>query len=279
MQPILHRVLELCLFLLIQQSQNEHARRIIELSIEDALNEMQVEILQGCLQRLGIQTFSSPYDEENQNNTDEDQDGSAEQNDVNPEATTEDILSHINTSPERASNTTVKGELSLRLTRLDEDKIPTANSKWVEERLRELENTKIILMSEVDKLNSKLLDKEQVIISIKEESEKNLGENKKLSELIVEYEIKETERKGLIREIETLKEEMQWVTQEYKRKLQEKDEEIEALREQVLRKSALEGKVKELESKLSHSKEIALELESTKLNLKSLEQKNRDTHA
>ena len=119
----------------------------------------------------------------------------------------------------------------MRLTRLDEDKIPTANSKWVEERLRELENTKIILMSEVDKLNSKLLDKEQVIISIKEESEKNLGENKKLSELIVEYEIKETERKGLIREIETLKEEMQWVTQEYKRKLQEKDEEIEALRE------------------------------------------------
>jgi hypothetical protein len=70
---------------------------------------------------------------------------------------------------------------------------PTKNAKWTEERLRDLENTKNCLMQEVDKLNSDLLDKNQVILSLKQESEKQAQENKRLNELVVQFEIRETE--------------------------------------------------------------------------------------
>ncbi len=52
--------------------------------------------------------------------------------------------------------------------------------KWVEDHLRELEQTKIALMQEVDKLNALLHDREKTMTSLKINNEKTLADNKKL---------------------------------------------------------------------------------------------------
>jgi hypothetical protein len=73
-----------------------------------------------------------------------------------------------------------------------------------------------------------------------------------------------------------LQEEVTLIQTSYKRALQGKEQELEMLTEQLLRKSGLESKIRELESKVASSRELAKELEEQKLVVRDIESKLRD---
>lgn len=121
------------------------------------------------------------------------------------------------------------------------------------------------LILEVDKLNALLLDKEHVLQSVKKESENSLAESKRLSDQIVQYEIRETERNSLERELEHVRQEALLIQSEMKRQLVERDDCIDSMEEQLMRVGSLQEKLRDYQSKVESLKEAQREIESLKL--------------
>ena len=146
------------------------------------------------------------------------------------------------------------------------------NQKWAEEKLKDLERERLLLISEADRLKTVVQEREGVIDGLTKGITRSEDERRRLSELMDTYAIRDAEWGSLQKECMTLREELGRVDREGRAAVRERDELIEGLRDQLARTASQEMKLRDYASKVDSLREAEGTCKELRARVKALEE-------
>eukprot|EP00347_Sterkiella_histriomuscorum_P019053 403343141 len=288
-----HKVCYICLHLCIQSTQSE-----LYISYITELDQSRQEVLMRLLERMGVQSSGG-----NSHFQGLDSRGNSLQSSPNQRYTKFTIEEEISHGSASSTQLRMAGGNGLNLnlyscnnniqfesTNLDSqalrgssknlftsstikrrDAVSSSKDYLVIEKIQELEGDKKQLQFENEQLKLNNSDIQRQLDEANSRYEFTNTEKKKLHDQLLHYEIMETEYKALEKELKYLKQEKDSQLLDLKTKLSEKQDEIDMLKDQLLKKEGLEGKIDDYKNKLEVLKDAVEIKNQTLLQMKDLE--------